>query len=57
MSGGHEPFVDEVDLKARLKAARIMHEKFCPLIKAVLGGKPPNLIIPKRKLANTVFYP
>ena len=52
------PFhVDEVDLKARLKAAKIIHDKFRPLIEDVLKGKPPKLVIKKRTLGNTIFDP
>jgi len=49
--------VDKVDLQARKRAAKIIHEKFKGVLKDVLSGKPPRLIIPKRTLANTRFDP
>ncbi|MCE4604884.1 MAG: DNA topoisomerase IV subunit A [Aeropyrum sp.] len=55
MSG--EFFGDEVDLKARARAARVMYEKFNKIVKDVIRGKPPKLEIPKRTLSNTIFDP
>ncbi len=57
MSGEHEHFIDKVDLEARRRAAKVIYEKFAPVIKDVLAGRPPKLVIPKRTLANTVFDP
>ncbi len=49
--------VDKVDLEARRRAARIIHEKFRKILEDVMEGRPPKLVIPKRTLANTVFDP
>lgn len=49
--------VDNVDVEARLKAARVIHEKFKKVLDDILAGKPPKLVIPKRTLSNTVFDP
>ncbi len=49
--------VDKVDLEARRRAARIMHEKFRKILEDVMEGRPPKLVIPKRTLANTIFDP
>jgi len=55
---GEAPFtVDEVDLKARIKAAKVIHDKFKPVIEDVLKGRPPKLVIKKRTLSNTIFDP
>jgi len=48
---------DKVDLEARLRAARVIHEKFKRLLEDILEGRPPKLAIPKRTLANTIFDP
>ena len=48
---------DKVDYEARLRAARIIHEKFRRLLEDILEGRPPKLVIPKRTLANTIFDP
>jgi DNA topoisomerase VI subunit A/intein/homing endonuclease len=48
---------DKVDLEARLRAARVIHEKFKRVLEDILRGKPPKLVIPKRTLANTIFDP
>jgi len=48
---------DKVDLEARLRAAKIIHEKFKRILEDILEGRPPKLVIPKRTLANTVFDP
>ncbi|GBF08410.1 type 2 DNA topoisomerase 6 subunit A [Aeropyrum pernix] len=55
MSG--EMFGDEVDIKARLRAAEVMYKKFHRLISDVIKGRPPKLEIPKRTLSNTIFDP
>lgn len=47
--------LDKVDLKARKRAARILHERFKKVLDEVLNGKPPSLEIPKRTLTNTIF--
>jgi DNA topoisomerase-6 subunit A len=49
--------VDKVDLEARRRAARIIHEKFRKILEDVMEGRPPKLVIPKRTLANTIFDP
>jgi DNA topoisomerase-6 subunit A len=48
---------DKVDLEARLRAARVIHEKFKRILEDILEGRPPKLVIPKRTLANTIFDP
>jgi DNA topoisomerase VI subunit A len=48
---------DKVDLEARIRAARILHERFRKVLEDIMEGKPPKLVIPKRTLANTVFDP
>ncbi len=48
---------DKVDLEARIRAARVIHEKFRRVLEDIMEGKPPKLVIPKRTLANTVFDP
>ena len=47
--------VDHVDVEARLKAARILHEKFKKVLEDIKKGRPPKLLIPKRTLSNTIF--
>ena len=49
--------VDRVDLEARRRAARILHEKFRRVLEQVMRGEPPRLEIPKRTLANVRFDP
>ncbi len=49
--------VDNADVEARLKAARVIHEKFKRVLDDILNGRPPKLVIPKRTLANTVYDP
>ncbi len=49
--------VDNVDVEARLRAARVIHEKFKKVLDDILAGRPPKLVIPKRTLSNTVFDP
>lgn len=49
--------VDKVDLEARRRAARIIHEKFRKILEDIMEGRPPKLVIPKRTLANTIFDP
>ncbi|MCE4603049.1 MAG: hypothetical protein F7B18_07690, partial [Desulfurococcales archaeon] len=49
--------VDNVDVEARLRAARVIHEKFRKVLDDILAGRPPKLVIPKRTLSNTVFDP
>ncbi len=49
--------VDNVDVEARLRAARIIHEKFRKVLDDIMRGKPPKLVIPKRTLGNTIFDP
>ncbi|GAB6148523.1 DNA topoisomerase IV subunit A [Stetteria hydrogenophila] len=48
---------DKVDLEARKRAARVIHEKLKKLLEDIMEGKPPKLVIPKRTLANTIFDP
>ena len=48
---------DKVDLEARIRAARVLHEKFRRILEDIMEGKPPKLVIPKRTLANTIFDP
>lgn len=52
-----EHFIDKVDLEARRRAAKVIHEKFKKVLEGVLEGKPPVLEIPKRTLANVRFDP
>ena len=47
--------LDKVDLEARKRAAKMLHEKFKKILEDVLKGKAPKLEIPKRTLANTIF--
>ncbi len=49
--------VDKVDLEARKRAARVIHEKFMKILNDVLESKPPVLEIPKRTLSNVRFDP
>ncbi|MEB3844509.1 MAG: DNA topoisomerase IV subunit A [Desulfurococcales archaeon] len=48
---------DKVDVEARRRAAKVIHEKFRKVLDDILKGKPPKLVIPKRTLANTRFDP
>ncbi|MEB3788072.1 MAG: DNA topoisomerase IV subunit A [Desulfurococcales archaeon] len=52
-----QPPADNVDLKARQRAAEVIHEKFKKVLEDIMQGKPPKLVIPKRTLANTIFDP
>ncbi len=49
--------MDRVDLEARRKAARIIHEKFMKVAEQIMKGEPPRLEIPKRTLRNVRFDP
>ena len=49
--------VDKVDLEARRRAARILHEKFAKILNDILEAKHPVLEIPKRTLSNVRFDP
>ncbi|MCC6047269.1 MAG: DNA topoisomerase IV subunit A [Desulfurococcaceae archaeon] len=48
-------FVSKVDLKARERALQILRERFYEVLKDVMNGKPPKLIIRKRTLSNTIY--
>ena len=49
--------VDKVDLEARRRAARVIHERFLGVAEKVLRGEPPELAIPKRTLVNVRYDP
>lgn len=44
-----------IDIKARQLAAERIREAFEKIVKAVLSGEEPKLIIPRRTLSNTVY--
>ncbi len=48
-------YMSAVDVKARKKALRKIERAFSKLVKDILSGKTPTLVIRKRTLANTVF--
>ena len=56
MHGG-DSGIDKVDLEARRRAARVIHEKFSRILRDLLESKPPVLEIPKRTLSNVRFDP
>ncbi|MEM0371968.1 MAG: DNA topoisomerase IV subunit A [Ignisphaera sp.] len=48
-------YSSKVDQKARLLAAEKLKSHFEKLVKAIIDGEEPKLIIPKRTLSNTIF--
>jgi len=50
-------YMSAVDVKARKKALKKIERAFAKLVKDILSGKTPTLVIRKRTLANTVFDP
>ncbi len=48
-------YMSAVDVKARKKALKKIERAFSKLVKDILSGKAPTLVIRKRTLANTVF--
>ena len=48
-------YMSTVDVKARKKALKKIEGTFSKLVKDILSGKAPTLVIRKRTLANTVF--
>ncbi len=48
-------YMSAVDVKARKKALKKIERTFSKLVKDILSGKAPTLVIRKRTLANTVF--
>ena len=50
-----EKLVSSIDIKARQQAAEKLRSKFLELVKAVLEGQEPRMIIPKRTLSNTIY--
>lgn len=52
-----EGFTSKVDLRARERALRILHERFYSVLRNILNGEPPKLVIKKRTLSNTVYDP
>ncbi len=50
-----ERLVSSVDLKARKAAAEKLKSKFLELVKSILEGQEPRMIIPKRTLSNTIY--
>ncbi len=48
-------YMSAVDVKARKKALKKIERAFSKLVKDILSGKTPTLVIRKRTLANTVF--
>ncbi len=47
--------MSSIDIKAREKAVKVLHEKFRELAEKILRGEEPKLIIPKRTLSNTIY--
>ena len=45
----------KVDMKARRRAALIIHKTFKKILSQLDSGQPPHMIIPKRTLANTIY--
>ncbi len=48
---------DKIDMEARRRATRILHERFMEIAEKIMRGEPPELKIPKRTLANVRFDP
>ncbi len=47
--------VSKIDIEARKKGIEVFGRKFAYLVKRVLEGKSPILVLPKRTLANTIY--
>ncbi len=47
--------VSKIDIEARKKGIEVFERKFAYLVKRVLEGKSPILVLPKRTLANTIY--
>jgi DNA topoisomerase-6 subunit A len=50
-------FVSKVDLRARERALQILRERFYEVLRDIMSGKPPKLVIRKRTLGNTIYDP
>jgi DNA topoisomerase-6 subunit A len=50
-------YTSKVDLQARERALKILYEKFSEVLKSILDGNPPKLVIKKRTLSNTIYDP
>jgi len=48
-------YTSSIDRRARERALEVLRSKFYELIKQILAGENPTLIIPKRTLSNTVY--
>ena len=44
-----------IDVKARREAMEKLRQRFLELLKSILNGKEPKMVIPKRTLSNTVY--
>lgn len=47
--------ISSVDRRARDKAVSVMVEKFRELVKQIIKGESPTIILPKRTLSNTIY--
>lgn len=50
-------YSSKVDLQAREKALKMLYEKFSEVLKSIMSGSPPKLVIKKRTLSNTIYDP
>ncbi len=50
-------YTTRVDAGARERALKILHEKFYDVLKDVVEGRVPRLVIKKRTLSNTIYDP
>jgi len=48
-------YTSSIDRRARERALEVLRSKFYELIKQILAGENPTLVIPKRTLSNTVY--
>lgn len=55
--GDQREFVSKVDLRARERALQILRERFYEVLRDIMSGKPPKLVIRKRTLSNTIYDP
>ncbi len=45
------------DLRARERALKVLYERFCDILKDVMEGREPKLMIKRRTLSNTIYDP
>jgi len=50
-----EEYVSKRDIEARKRGVELFRKKFGLLVKRILDGRSPVLVLPKRTLSNTIY--